>query len=146
MHKAIKGISLSLFLSFYWPNSILHSVMILRVYTHFFRPTFSNEINRSCLRFLAIAYLSYIFQINNVDDLASSYVLSMDEITDGKYEQEYASKNLTISCKPYQWCKNITIEIQSNYFAVSFFFIKFTASKYVLNVYLKSCKQRVVFH
>ncbi|XP_071126473.1 latrophilin-like protein LAT-2 [Mytilus edulis] len=51
-------------------------------------------------------------EINNVDDLASSYVLSMDEITDGKYEQEYASKNLTISCKPYQWCKNITIEIQ----------------------------------
>lgn len=124
MQKVIKGISLSLFVSFYWPNSNLHSVMILQVYTQFFRPTFSNEINRSCLWFLAIAYLSYIFQINNVDDLASSYVLSMDAITDGKYEQEYASKNLTISCKPYQWCKNITIEIQSNYFAVSFFLYK----------------------
>ncbi|CAG2239110.1 KCNC1 [Mytilus edulis] len=41
--------------------------------------------------------LRLVSLINNVDDLASSYVLSMDEITDGKYEQEYASKNLTIS-------------------------------------------------
>ncbi|CAC5408978.1 unnamed protein product [Mytilus coruscus] len=51
-------------------------------------------------------------EINNLDDTVSSYMLASDEIIDGEYEQEFASQNLTISCKPYQWCKNITIEVQ----------------------------------